>query len=355
MALTRGVILALGFVGVATFVDFRSREVEGAAALSLETVWHKWDARWYERIAREGYAYEPGDVQGQAKTAYFPLYPLTVGLLLGVLPSVGFFWLGSLVSTACTFAAGLLIVRHLVPNPASVHRVLGLLLSAAGSFYFSVPYTEGLFLLLVVGTVVLTRHRKYAWAGVLAGLAAITRVHGFALIAVPFVAAWIERPQPAATRLRSMLLAALLFAVPVSAYLLFLWQGHGSAGAFVDRQAAWSNAFPYPFRALVGLVEYPRRVQAYLHGGMWFLYLVLTLRYVRRMSAGELVFCLSALLISTLQDSFQGVYRYVAVLVPVVLALADDHPTVRASVITINIIFGTVMILAFVTWNRLAV
>jgi Gpi18-like mannosyltransferase len=70
-----------------------------------------------------------------------------------------------------------------------------IMMTSAGSFYLSIPYTESLFLLLVVATMVATRGGHYAIAGVLAGLSATTRVHGLALIAVPVVACWLDAAQ----------------------------------------------------------------------------------------------------------------------------------------------------------------
>lgn len=355
LALTRLVILALGFVGVATFVDHHSLVIEGPAALSPVTVWHKWDALWYERIAVHGYRYQLDTLQGQAAAAFFPLFPVTVGLLLRALPFASFFWVASIFSFGCTLAACTLVVRELTSTLDRVHRVLFLLLASAGSVYFSLPYTEGLFLLLVVATMVLTRRRHYAWAGLAAGLAAVTRVQGLALVAVPVVACWVESGPASRARLIKVASSLALFAAPVVVYLLYLAEVQGTAQAFVDRQAMWSNTVPYPFRAVVGLAEFPRRVQAYLHGGIWLLYVGLALRYARRLPLGEVLFCLGALVISTQQETFQGIYRYTAVLVPLVLGLADDRADVRAAVVAINLIFGTIMILAFVTHNRLAV
>jgi hypothetical protein len=67
------------------------------------------------------------------------------------------------------------------------------------------------------------------------------------------------------------------------------------------------------------------------------------------------MFCAGALLISTQQESFHGIYRYAMVLVPITIALAEDRDDIRNAVIAINLVFGTLMILAFVTNNRLAV
>jgi hypothetical protein len=43
------------------------------------------------------------------------------------------------------------------------------------------------------------------------------------------------------------------------------------------------------------------------------------------------------------------------VLVPLTLSLADDRDDLRAAIVGINLVFGTIMILAFVTNNRLVV
>jgi hypothetical protein len=356
LVLTRAVIAAIGFVGVATFVNHHTLAIDGPVALDYQAVWHKWDARWYERIALHGYRYPPEDLQGQGTAAFFPLYPVTVGVLLRVVPFMSFFWLGTIVSAVCSAVALALAVRHFTRDGSHALQLLVLTTASAGSFYLTLPYTEGLFLLLVVLVLITTRRRRWLIAGALAGLAAVTRAHGFALLAVPAIACLLDRTSD--RRTRGIRLAALsaLFAVPVAVHMLYMVDVQGSAHAFVERQAMWNNPIPYPFRAVVGLLfAHPRRVQAWLHGGFWLLYLILLVRLARRMPPGEALFCLGALLISTQQESFQGIYRYITPLVPLTLALADERPVVRHALMALNVIVGTIMILAFVTNNRLAV
>jgi len=95
---TRLIIVLLGVIGVATFVDQRSLEVGGPLALHLPAVWNKWDVQWYERIAVHGYGWQLDDLKGQAAAGFFPLYPTTIGVLLGAVPGLSFFWMGTLVS-----------------------------------------------------------------------------------------------------------------------------------------------------------------------------------------------------------------------------------------------------------------
>ena len=352
---SRAVILALGVVGAALFVNQRTLEVGGPDALDPAAVWHKWDSIWYERIAREGYSASPGDVQAAAKAGFFPLYPRLVGVLLAAGPSGSFFWVGAVLSNLFALVALAWFIHAIVPRDHEATRVVMLTATAAGSFYFSIPYTESLFLLLVVATMVFTRERRYVLAAVACGLGAATRIHGLALIFVPLTAALLDPTLPRGARVRAVAFSIVVFVLPLGLHMWHLSSLQGDAGAFITQQAAWDNAIPYPLKAVAGLFVYPRRISGWLHGAVWALYVALTVRYWRRMPLGEALFTSGALLISTQQESFHGIYRYGMVLLPLTLGLAQDRGDVRMAFVAINLVFGTLMILAFVTNNRLAV
>ena len=356
LAASRAVILAIGVTGAVLFVNQRTLDVAGPAALDPAVVWQKWDAVWYERVAREGYAAAADDPAGAAKAGFFPLYPRLVGLVLTVAPSSSFFWIASVLSNLLTFVALVWLVSSLSRNVEHGRRALLLTVTAAGSFYLSIPYTESLFLLLVVATLVFTRERRYLVAAVACGLGAATRIHGLALIAVPVVACALDTRLSRGARLSQTVLMLGVFVVPIGLHMMHLAAVQGDAGAFVTQQAMWDNAFPYPFKAIAGFFVYPRRLSGWLHGAFWFLYVGLLVRYWKKLPLGEALFCAGALLISTQQETFHGIYRYVVVLVPLTLALAgDEREDLRAAVIGINLVFGTIMILAFVTNNRVVV
>jgi len=349
------IIGTVGLVGVMAVPDQQTGAVSTLAALNPEVVWHKWDTLWYERVAVHGYAYQLDDIKGQAAAGYFPLYPLLVGSILRAVPVFSFFWTGTFVSTLSTLTALALMATCLCDGATGARRALTVTLTSAGAFYLLIPYTEGLFLLLVVLTMVMTRRRHYLVAGACAGLAAVTRVQGLALIAVPILASLSDDRLAPANRRKQAAAALLIFAIPFAIYLAYMARVQGSAGAFVARQAFWGNATPYPFRALVGLVVHPTWVTGWVHGGFWVLSIVVLLRYWREMTLGEALFCAGALLISTQQEIFQGIYRYVTPLVPLTLAIANDTSPYRTRLVAFNIAFAILMMLAFVTHNRFAV
>ena len=353
---SRLVIVFLGALGVAFLTDQHAGSVGGiGTALDLKATWNKWDAVWYERVATHGYTFELDTKKGQAAAGYFPLYPMTIRLILSVAPSLSFFWVAVVISNLATLLAFVLLARELVPRDDLVGRVMAVMALSAASFYLSIPYTEGVFLLCVVGTMVATRHRRYELAGLIAGLAAVTRIHGLALIAVPAFACLLDATAPSSRRWTRTALTIAIFAVPFAIYMAYQAQVLGSPIAFLQRQEMWQNPAPYPFRAIVGLYDYPKRINGWIHGFTWFLYVGLLIRYWRRLPIGEALFCAGVLFISTQQDMFQGIYRYVMPLVPLTLAIAQDRDNIRKGVIAFNVVLGVVMLLWFVTNNRLVV
>jgi len=62
------------------------------------------------------------------------------------------------------------------------------------AFFFSAVYTEGLYLLLSVGCILLARRGRWLWAGVLGGLAAASRNSGVVLL-VPFLLLFLYGPR----------------------------------------------------------------------------------------------------------------------------------------------------------------
>jgi hypothetical protein len=57
-----------------------------------------------------------------------------------------------------------------------------------------------------------------------------------------------------------------------------------------------------------------------------------------------------------MQESFHGTYRYAMLLVPLLQAIAEDEDErIRFSIVAFNLVLGAIMIVAFVTHNRLVV
>ena len=139
----------------------------GALGNALVAPIGRWDSVWYLAIADGGYP-----AADARRPAFFPLYPWLVraaGAITGS-PLIA----GALLSTAC-FAGALVVLHRLTAlelGPEAARWTVWALALFPMSFFLSAVYTESLFLLLSVGAVYAARTGRWAWAGVLGGLAA---------------------------------------------------------------------------------------------------------------------------------------------------------------------------------------
>jgi Mannosyltransferase (PIG-V) len=148
----------------------------------------RWDAVWYLAIAQGGYDHEA------TRTAFFPLYPLLfrgVGLVIG-----SDLIAGVLVSLAAFWVALVLLYRLAALDlDGELARVTVLLVAFCPmAYFFSAVYSESLFLALSLGCILQARLGRWAWAGVLGGLAAASRNSGV-ILAVPVVLLFLYGPR----------------------------------------------------------------------------------------------------------------------------------------------------------------
>jgi hypothetical protein len=150
----------------------------------------RWDSVWYLTIAERGY----GDEQQHAQAAFYPLYPLlmrALGWIVGS-PLVA----GILISLAC-FLVALALLHKLATLELGARDARGTVLLVAffpTALFFSAVYSESLFLLVTVGAFLAARNGRWASAGALGGLAALTRNSGVLLL-VPLALLFLYGPR----------------------------------------------------------------------------------------------------------------------------------------------------------------
>jgi 4-amino-4-deoxy-L-arabinose transferase-like glycosyltransferase len=189
-------------------------------------IWARWDSDFFLRIAQNGY--------DGASAAFHPLYPALVAVLGRFL--FGHYLLaGLIVSLACCLGSFLLLYRLAEERlgPEGAERSVLYLAVFPMSLFLQAVYSESLFLLLVLAAFAVAERKRFATAGVLAGLAILTRAAGIALLPALALLAWRERD-----RLRA--LGGVALALPVAAiYPLVLWQQVDDPWAFSHAQDRW--------------------------------------------------------------------------------------------------------------------
>jgi hypothetical protein len=196
----------------------------------LTDIWARWDSDFFLRIAENGY--------DDASAAFHPLYP---GLLaaLGRLFFGHYILAGVIVSLLA--ALGSFVLLHRIAEERlgadGARRAVLYLAVFPMALFLQAVYSESLFLLLVLGAFALAERDRFGAAGLVAGLAILTRAAGLALLPALALLAWRNR-----ARLRA--LAGVTLALPVAAiYPLVLWQQVGDPWAFADAQDRWHRSF----------------------------------------------------------------------------------------------------------------
>lgn len=159
--------------------------------------WVRWDAAHYIELARAGYG--SGNTSPGEGWGFFPLYSLLMrGLVEALFLPVterNLALAGLVIANLCFIGLIVLVARwsaSLFGDEAARMTILILCLSPF-SFFFNAAYTESLFLLLVVATLMLATNDRWIAAGAVAGLATATRLVGLALIPALLYLAWKRR------------------------------------------------------------------------------------------------------------------------------------------------------------------
>ena len=227
----------------------------------------RWDSNWYLLIARYGYHPALGAYTA-SRSAFFPLYPLGVGLVsqLGV-PAVA----AGVLLSVCALAAALYGLHRLTTlelggraGADAARLAVYALAFAPMAFFLSAVYSESLYLALSIGLFWSAREGRWGYVGLLGALASATRSTGVVLL-VPAVILYLYGPRrdrsPDHTaagrspllpryRLRSDVLWLALVPAGLVLYGAYLGLSGGDALAPLSAQGEWSRHFAGPYVAV---------------------------------------------------------------------------------------------------------
>ncbi len=238
---SRLAVLLAGVVGV-LMVTKRAGAVTTSAYLHqlgpvgyvLAGAADRFDSAFYLGIAGHGYAVGPSSL------AFYPLYPYSIRVLGWLTGDV----IGAVLISMISFAVALVLLHRLAElelGRRAADATVLLVAFAPLSFFFSAIYSESLFLLLSVATMLAGRRQRWMLAGVLGGLAALTRPTGVLLL-IPIVIMRLRCGHGFDRKLGWVLLVPLA----VVAYLLVLGaSGFGWLAPF-HAEANWSRVSVTP-------------------------------------------------------------------------------------------------------------
>jgi len=225
----------------------------------------RWDTGWYLMIATEGYQYNPSAAPDfQQNIAFFPAFPMTMrylAVLFGRQP----LWTGvgiSIVSFYLALTYFLRLSRDLLKDEGQSVTAVTLLATYPFAVFFSAAYTEGLFLLTLIGAVYHFHKNQLARAAMWGFVCGLTRPNGSLLSIV--LALMAVAPMWDAVRWRPILpppqgwgaiirrfLAAGSPGLGMLAFSAFIYRLTGNPFTWTMQNAAWGRVY----RSLDSLVS----------------------------------------------------------------------------------------------------
>ncbi len=185
-AASRLVVLAVAWVTVTVMnphPNWGPWRGYGGPRIPLLQALGRWDGAWYVNVARHGYTHVRWGNANYAPRAFFPGYPLLVRAVMTITPFPALL-AGVLVTTILGGVVVILVWRLVaeISGTAAARRATALFSFAPGAFVLSMAYSEALFLVATLGTIMLLMRRRWWIAGLCGAVASATRPNGIALV-----------------------------------------------------------------------------------------------------------------------------------------------------------------------------
>jgi Gpi18-like mannosyltransferase len=277
LAVYAGTRLALVLLAIICATCFAGRPVQVGSFIarhrqvvpeSLSQEFANWDGWWYVHLALRGYPTHASHLQ--TTLGFFPLYPLVIWLTAHIL-FCPYVVAGLVVSGIGGLVATVQVQRLTMAwwGPEVSRKAVVLFCLFPGSVIFSMVYPEGLFLPFAAGCMLALTHKRWALAGVLAGLATAIEPDALSLVAMCLAASFVQlRKNGWQDRAaRRSLLAPALSPMGALGFAAFLWAWTGTPFAsYIAQKYGWHEKTT-PFAIPAQLVNLLHEIDVHFH---WF-------------------------------------------------------------------------------------
>lgn len=302
-----------------------------------------WDALNYLQISTSGYVGRPD------LTIYLPLWPACMYLTFLI---TGGALIGAVILANVISLASLLVLHRYAAlrlGEAAANASILILLASPGAFFFGLPYTESLFLLLVA-TLFLSLETDCFWlAWASSFLALFTRPVGFFCI-LPIV---VDQVSKGKTQRAFWLASGPLLGL--FGYLLLMKTLSGESLGLASHQSPTYGAAAvrllHPLRFLQNFFTPNIEIHGYHNSAIdrgLVLLCIASLFWVARRSLAELAFAIPLIIVPAVSNDMMSFTRYAVVVIPVYLTFGQllSKPARRPWLILIcTFLFGVQMLL----------
>jgi len=286
------------------------------------SIWGVWDTGRYLDIAEHGYSTALTGGRPQPNYAFFPLYPLLIRLVGGLLGDT--FVAGIIVSNLLLLLGSVLLYRlvRLDADEPTALRTVKYLFLFPSAFVLSGVFAESLFLALSVAAFFSARRGRWALAGLSGFLAALTRQIGV-LIIIPLAYEYLRGVQWKPIRVRRDVLFLLLVPLGLATFALYTYYLTGDPLGIIRVRGLLGERLSNPLRVLVGAMFYGRAHLTFA-GGFALAGLLLLGLFSQRIGFAYWFWGTCAILVplTTGMGAILGVPRYMVPAFPLYIILA---------------------------------
>ncbi len=272
----------------------------------------RWDAYFYQNIARDGYSYQGSDQL--SNLVFFPIYPLLMGISAGIVAG-NLILAGWLVSALFTLLSAIylyLLVRDFHQEADPLLAVF-LLLIFPTAFFLNTLYPESTFLFFSLAAFYHTLKKQYYLSGLFGFLAALTRLNGIFLL-LPLVWEYVK------TNRQSFIKAKILGLglIPLGTFSFFLYHyfRFGDIWLFFKVQKLWGRGFSFNPDHLY-LATNPAIANFLLDVGFTALILVASYFIAKKLRFSYALYTASSALTILSSGTLMSIGRYALVLFPI--------------------------------------
>lgn len=320
-----------------------------------------WDGTHYASIASKGYFIEGAEAR---RFAFFPLFPGFARLLGGRNQVI---LAGLLLSQLCLLGSIILLTQlanNNKSNPLRLQPGFWLLVTPL-AFFFSVFYSESLFLFLSLLMVFLYRKERFKFAAVIGILVGLTRATGallFVYFLVESVLKWRQR--------KSYVGTLLLAIAPIFGVVLYVAMVGALTGDLLGyskiQSEFWDTRFEIPFLALarnsVGLLldllkGDPRSIDQFVRLFSAYSIIALIVWGWRKIEPSFLAYLIISFVVIHSREPHHSSARYELVLFPIYFLIPKTmiaHPYIAYIIAVLLAVWQLKMFFEFSIWHWVA-
>ena len=212
--------------------------------------WYRWDTAFYLGIAEDGYE------ANLTSTVWPPLYPWLIALFSLVFkpPMLAALIVSNLAAIFAFYGFYLYVAE--IWSEDTARKALFFLVLFPTSFYFVAGYTESIFLLFSISSMLFARKKNWILAGLTAALAVLTRNQGL-LLAAPIAIEWwlSEKDRLHWRSFMQLALGVVPLILAFCGYATYVHWGLGADWPWRTLETAWKLHWGLPWEGLIGNIE----------------------------------------------------------------------------------------------------